>query len=486
MSSFFKKYHYLILICIIAFAFFTRIARVHLPEKYVFDEVYHALTAKLISRNDPRAFEWWNPAIEKDTAVDWLHPPLAKYTQAFFIGTFGENTFGWRISSVLFGTLVIIAVYKLSEELFADKNLSLLAAFLASLDGLLLVQSRIAMNDIHVTFFILLTLIFYLRYRKLPTKKLLFLVGLSAGLAIASKWSGVFVLLIVLFWEKIDFLKKLRAPKQTLKKHIKHWFLIFFALIVLPIAVYVASYAQMFSQGKTLFCNQQAAIRNECYFEKIQIGPWQWQGYISHFSELHRQTWHYQTNLKATHSYQSRPWQWVFNLRPVWLDVDYGGNKIGNIYAQGNTALFLLGDLAILTSLLSFTLVIIKKLAPQLLKKFKLKKAALKIPFNLIILLFAYFMVWLPWQLSPRIMFFYHYTPAVPLLAIILAYWLIRLNRVTIKIGKNKKYPLGKILLSLSLLACALNFIIFYPNWTLISVPKEFADTIYFALKTWK
>ena len=161
VKKFLQRYHLTLVIGVIFFAFVTRIYRVNLPEQYIFDEVYHAVTAKLIARNDPRAFEWWNPAPEPNTAIDWLHPPYAKYTQALFIRIFGETTFAWRLSSVIFGVLVIVLVYKLSYELFGKKNLSLLAAFLASLDGLLLVQSRIAMNDIHVTFFILLTLLLF-------------------------------------------------------------------------------------------------------------------------------------------------------------------------------------------------------------------------------------------------------------------------------------------------------------------------------------
>lgn len=485
MTSFFKKYHSLILISIIAFAFFTRIARLHLPEKYMFDEVYHAVTAKLIARNDPQAFEWWNPPPEKDTAVDWLHPPLAKYTQGFFINIFGENSFGWRISSVLFGTLVIILVYKLTQELFANKNLSLLAAFLASLDGLLLVQSRIAMNDIHVTFFILLTLLFYLRYRKFRTKKLLLATGLSIGLSMSSKWSGVFALLIVLFWEGWDVTSNFFSAKKRLPLFFHKLPLLFFTLIILPITIYIASYWQMFAQGKTLICTDNTAIQGKCYFEILKIGSWQKPVYLSHFAELHWQIWHYQTHLKATHPCQSRPWQWFLNLRPVWIAVEYDQNNIANIYAQGNTALFWLGDVAVVASLLVLVFIFCKKIAPKFYKRLKLHQWFSSISFNFWLLLFSYFAVWLPWQLSPRIMFFYHYTPAVPLLSIILAYWLIKLQPVKIKLGK-KKYPLGNIILSLSLLLCVLNFIIFYPNWTEISVPVKFANAVYFALKSWK
>src|SRR5258708_3911057 len=155
MFSKLKKNYWFLLSLIVIFAFISRVYRLNLPKEYIFDEVYHAVTAKLIRRNDPRAYEWWNPPLEPDTAVDWLHPPLAKYTQALGMDLFGENSFGWRISSAVFGTLVIIATAFLADELFKSKKIALLSAFLAACDGLLLTQSRIAMNDIHVTFFIL-------------------------------------------------------------------------------------------------------------------------------------------------------------------------------------------------------------------------------------------------------------------------------------------------------------------------------------------
>lgn len=105
MSGLLQKYGGTVLLFILAFAYLTRMYQLNIPERYMFDEVYHAVTSKLIAQNDPRAFEWWNPPPEPDTAVDWLHPPIAKYTQAFFILIFGDNSFGWRYSSVLFGDI---------------------------------------------------------------------------------------------------------------------------------------------------------------------------------------------------------------------------------------------------------------------------------------------------------------------------------------------------------------------------------------------
>jgi dolichyl-phosphate-mannose-protein mannosyltransferase len=432
----------LTLIFIILFAFVTRIYRLHVPEKYIFDEVYHVVTAKLIAKNDQRAFEWWHGPTEPNTAIDWLHPPLAKYTQAFFIKFLGENSYAWRLSSVVFGTGVIWATYELAQKLFKNKNLSLLAAWLATMDGLLLTQSRIAMNDIHVTFFILLTLIFYLQFRQQQTTKNLVLTGVSAGLALSSKWSGLFILVSISLLEFFFLLTQLKNKKTKWGQLFRKIGLKFLILGLLPFLVYLLSYWQMFLQGK----------------------DW------SHLSHLHQQIWHYQTNLKATHPYQSRPWQWFLNLRPVWFEVNYDyPDQIANIYAFGNPVLLWAGAIFSLMTVLFLVWV-----------KFFEKKFTDMTP--LFILTFTYFMLWMPWQLSPRIMFFYHYAPAVPLLSIICGYWL---NKIW-QLKNTTSIRANKILVSVIIGLIFLAFVVWYPHWTNMPVPKDFADQIYFVLPSWR
>lgn len=481
MQKMIERHYTHFLIIIVIFAFVTRIYRLSTPSTYMFDEVYHAVTAKLILHNDPRAFEWWNPPPEPNTAVDWLHPPLAKYTQAIGMGIFGENSFGWRISAVIFGTMLVVVTAKLADALFENKSLALLAAFFAACDGLLLTQSRIAMNDIHVTFFIVLTFVVYIKFRKAVKTNylLMFLTGLSAGLACGSKWSGVFAIVVIGFFEFLDLVNKKYAINLG-------YFLSRIAfLLVLPGVMYIFAYSQMFMQGKTLICEGNQVQQNACYcsnesslwvqaLEKIVPERTEyWKSLearggctrlISHFSELHTQIWWYQTNLKATHTFQSRPWQWFLDARPVWFYVDYQDTTIANIYAQGNPLLFWFGDVAVIVSIITL-----------FLNLKKLKKSAKKL-WPLFFILIAYFTVWLPWEASPRIMFFYHYTPAVPLLSIILAYWLIQLCRL-----KN-----GKILAGICTVLIFCTFVLFYPNWTGMPVAKSFADAVYFAIPSWK
>lgn len=483
---------------LLAWAYGWRMYQLHLPEAYVFDEVYHAVTAKLIARNDPQAFEWWNEPPEPDTSVDWLHPPYAKYTQATSMLVFGENSFGWRFSSAVFGTAVIGVTVLLAIELFKDQRVGLLAGFLASLDGLLLVQSRIAMNDIHVTFFILLTILWLARFFK--TRKFTWLVatGVAAGLAIGTKWSGFFILgwaglLTGLFMIKTAYESVKKINTNFLFVAVDKLISVIGPLVLIPILLYLLAYWQMFFlHGKSIVCLHQTYEQGVChrvYAENPETGQFEDSGrFISHFHELHRQILNYQTTLEATHTYQSRPWQWFLNLKPVWFYVEYssaGPDTVSNIYALGNPALFWIGDVAVLMAALVLLHPIIYWVLIFLHKNVALslphvlKKARLSIDeySNLWLIFSAYCIVWLPWILSPRIMFFYHYTPAVPLLCIILA-WVMQRYFLGSK-------PRGVLTISILTLITT-TFVLFLPLWLGWPVGTDWNELLYRSIPAWK
>ncbi len=424
-----KKAVNILLGLILLFSFATKIYKVWLPERYYFDEVYHAVTAKLYARNDPKGYEWGHDKPEPNTAIEWLHPPLAKLTQAGGILIFGENSFGWRISSVLFGVGVTWATFMVAYEFTKSRKVALLAAFLVSIDGLILAQSRIAMNDIHVTFFILLSVLFYAKWKASPPKiSLLLLTGLFTGLAMASKWSGVFLLGIFGLDQLISliakFIKNKKLPSFDLLSNF------FICFVSLPLLIYFLSFAQFFIQGHS------------------------WR----QFETLHYKILNYQTTLKATHPRQSTPIQWALDARPVWMyTASPSEETTKNIYNLGNPFIFWGGLLALLW--LTYKIV-------------KTKNN------NYLLLLFAYLLVWTPWLLSPRIMFFYHYTPAVPFLVIILAIGLVSLISSKIKIFKYVVY--------FFVFLCFLWFLVFYPHLTGLPVAKSFAEKVYFIIPSWK
>jgi len=451
-----EKHQYVVLALILLFAASTRLSRLGFPEVYYFDEVYHVVTAKLIAYGDPSAYEWWHPAPEPNTAIDWLHPPLAKLFQAASMLLFGFSSFSWRLSSALFGIGVIGLTFAVAKRLKLPAMVALLAAFFASSDGLLLTMSRVTMNDIHVTFFYLLTVFCYLGWKERPGFKAALFTALAAGLAVASKWSGIFVVGLVfgdLIWSSL-------LPTRHLLQKKSSSLLIGLLLTLVPL-VYILSYGQMWFQGKT------------------------W----SHFTELHQQIWWYQSNLEATHPYQSTPLEWIFALRPVYAYTENAGpNTLQNIYFQANPLLVWLGGGAVFFSLgaLAASAVLwiqasqkLWKAEPSLVEKTRLRllKKLDRLPEwnqELFFLLMAFFSTWILWLFSPRIMFFYHYTPAIPFLSIILALqlWLQR-----------DRLPW---LIPLVTTAVFFTFVLFYPNFTGLRVPSDPWYGLFFALDSWR
>jgi len=122
------------------------------------------------------------------------HPPLAKALVAVGIAAFGNDTYGWRISSVLAGSLSIPLVYLFANKLSGDRKLSLLAAGFLSLDTLFFAESSVAMLDVPEVFFALAAFVVYLYRLRLGRMDWYILSGAVLGLSILSKETGVFLL----------------------------------------------------------------------------------------------------------------------------------------------------------------------------------------------------------------------------------------------------------------------------------------------------
>lgn len=406
LKNCFTKTSSCLLFVLLTVSFFVRLFYLHTPSSYVFDEVYHLPAVRVLFQNQP---------VEPSSTHDWLHPPLAKLIQAASINLIGDNSFAWRFPSAIFGTISIAALYYLALTIFKNSRLALLAATFFSFDGLQLTMSRITMNDIFVTTWIIFALAFFYRFFTLHRPKQLILAGIFTGLALATKHSALLlypIFLLFLVFKKSNYLKH---PKKLL--------FTIYCLLITPLLIYLLSYVPYFLHGNSL----------------------------TDFFRLHQQIFRYQTTLSATHTYQSPAWQWPFLIRPVWFYVKYQTNTISNIYNLGNPAIFWGGLVAVIY------LIINKSIRYSLL--------AIRY------LLITYSFLFLPWLLSPRIMFLHHYLPALPLLCLILAKVLFDLK--------------NKLLITSFLLLVTSIFIFFYPLNTAIPLPSNILK-YWFWLPTWK
>lgn len=427
------SWHDVVLFLILLFAVGMRLFGLGNPDGYYFDEVYHAVTAKAYAANDPRGYEWWHDAPEPGTAYEWLHPPLGKVFMALGYRFLGESAWAWRVPGALFGSGLIGLLYALAVVLTNNKKVGLLAAGLGALDGLLLAQSRIGMNDIYLTFFFVATLFAYAMSIQYPSSdkryKRWFLVsGIMAGLAVATKWSGLFVIGAVGILELLRF-------SGGIITGLRRIFRLGVTFVVIPIVIYLLSYGQFWIQGHTL----------------------------KQFYDLHRQIWWYQTHLEATHAYQSKAWEWPLMLKPVWYHVDYSHeHEVAHIYNLGNPILMWIG----------LALVVVSMIRVIGFSKDDHHTTVLALQ----LLLVGYVLAWVPWLFSPRIMFFYHYAPAMPFLCIIVAIWFMEWWNGTLA---------EKLLATLGVLAIGFGFIWFVPIWLGIPLPTTLWNH-YFWLPSWK
>ncbi len=112
----------------------------------------------------------------------------------------GQFAFSWRIVGVLFGALMAACLYLLARLLFRRRSIGLLVALFSMTDGMLFVQSRIAMNDTYVGGFLLLAyLIFAILWFEVWKHRAAFwvlmpILGVVLGLALASKWVGLYAM----------------------------------------------------------------------------------------------------------------------------------------------------------------------------------------------------------------------------------------------------------------------------------------------------
>ncbi len=135
------------------------------------------------------------------------------------------------------------------------------------------------------------------------------------------------------------------------------------ALVVLPLLIYLLTYLPFFIQKHS----------------------------FPTFLELQSQMYYYHSQLKAQHPYASPWWSWPLDLHPLYAYTGSRSGLVAKIYAMGNPLLWWAG--------LGFMAMILWKGVRERY-----------LPY--LFLGTWYLGLWLPYAVSPRIMFIYHYLPA--------------------------------------------------------------------------
>jgi dolichyl-phosphate-mannose-protein mannosyltransferase len=354
------------------------LVRLSTPEKFVFDEVHYV----------PAARQMLLPA-QPPSQLNPMHPPLAKQLIALSIRSFGDNAFGWRYASTVFGALAVMAIYLCGLALFAAQGPAIAAAGIALLNQMLFVAARVAMLDVFAAGFSLLAIAAFMHSFRRQRPQLLFAIaGICFGLATACKWSAAYpwatalaivgIIRMLQHWqtsfadpdEDDDWYSPELWPELPAVQ-------IFLCLGAVPVLCYIATFVPL--EGWSPIATLEAQRRIFADSATTEI---------------------------AAHTYMSAWLSWPFLVRPVWFLFDRTDDQhIAAVVLLGNPLVLWPGLLALLVCIYDF--IARRHRAAFLISAF-------------------YFGCYLPWALLPRALsFLYYYLPSAMLLSLALPYaWL--------------------------------------------------------------
>jgi dolichyl-phosphate-mannose-protein mannosyltransferase len=328
----------------------------------VFDETYYAHDSWSLLHH----------GVETDglmhKAAFIVHPPLGKWVMALgeaafdhgktavFNGTiYPSSTLSFRFMGALLGTLAILMVARVARRMFHSTALGVIAGGLLALDGLEFVQSRTAMLDIYLLFWVLAAFCCLVIDRDDGRRRLAnrlqrplapeewgpslgfrwwrWAAGICIGAACATKWNGVYyvfaLLILAVVW---DF-----GARRTAGARSGLWWGVLkslgpalVAFIVVPIVVYVVSWSGWFASNATFAYDHDVYLTaGKSWFGLPQGGSHKWLGFLPMTWFAHdwavfhgwwkyqTEIWYYDKTLHASHPYRSVPLGWLLLERPV-------------------------------------------------------------------------------------------------------------------------------------------------------------------------
>jgi predicted membrane-bound dolichyl-phosphate-mannose-protein mannosyltransferase len=248
------------------------------PAEPLFDEQHYV--------NDARNI------IEKQETLRPEHPPLAKLFIVAGIKLFGDNPWGWRFFSVIFGEAGIVLFYFLCRRLNMSRTATSIATFLLALENMTFVQASIAMLDVYYFTFMVASFLLYACRRYISS-------GVAVGLSALAKLNGALALpAIFIHWL---FTRQGRS----------RWFGL--TVLLAPLA-----FVELMLLFDFAIVQRLSALIDPIH----RIGTM-----LSLSSSL--------TFTNVEHPALSRPWEWLLSYKPMayWITPHYTGAISFSIWA---------------------------------------------------------------------------------------------------------------------------------------------------------
>ena len=259
-------------------SFFLRIFHLGDIKTFIFDEVYYVDGARDLLK--------FGVEVTGNNPEFVVHPPIGKWLIALGIQLFGDSAFGWRFTTAVAGSVMILLIALIAHRLFRNPLLTGLASALMAVDGLALVHSRTALLDNFLALFILIATYFFIRRQYWWT-------AIALGIALGIKWSAIYFILV------FGVIALYRAfTHHTGKALIRPTLERIGQFVLLPTAIYLISWIGWFNSQRGWARDYSANV-------------------LTSFVHYHQQILNFHTSLTEKHTYQANPWSWLIMGRPT-------------------------------------------------------------------------------------------------------------------------------------------------------------------------
>jgi dolichyl-phosphate-mannose-protein mannosyltransferase len=321
------------------------------PHSLIFDETFYVKDAWSLWNNgyettwpaetDPR-FAAGETNIFTTEGSYVVHPPLGKWLIALGMAAFGaHNAFGWRVSVAVAGILMVLLIALIARRLTGSTLLAVIAGGLLAIDGHAIVLSRVSLLDNFVALFVLAGFGLMLIDREWSRRRLgemlaarrarvasphwgptlwwrpwLVAAGLTFGLAISVKWSGLYFLaafgLYVIVMDALDRRRE-GLPFWLSASLLKQAPAAFIALVPIAAVTYVLSWT-----GWILTAGGYGRHTITPTNGLAWSGPFAWvPDWAQNLWLYHQSAYAFHTGLTVAHPYQANPLTWLFMIRPT-------------------------------------------------------------------------------------------------------------------------------------------------------------------------
>ncbi|HKJ12895.1 MAG TPA: phospholipid carrier-dependent glycosyltransferase [Ornithinimicrobium sp.] len=270
-----------------------------------------------------------------------VHPPVGKWMLGVGEALVGvDSSFGWRLAAAVVGTLSILLLGRIVWHLWHNALLATAGATLLAVDGHHFVHSRTGLLDVFLMFWVLVAFWCLVRDREDGRRRLADRVsaltstesaspfawgprlgmrwwrlaaGVSLGLAVGTKWSGLFFLAVfglMTVWWDVGARRAAGARRWFSAGVVRDGIPAFLLTVPVAAVTYLGTWGGwLLTDGG--YKRQWAADHPAAGAARLVPDA------LRSLWSYHREIWSFHVDLQNEHAWSSNPWSWTVQGRPT-------------------------------------------------------------------------------------------------------------------------------------------------------------------------